>query len=44
MGALLEVSNLRAWYGESQALHGVNLHVDQGETCLLYTSPSPRDS
>ena len=35
MGALLEVSNLRAWYGESQALHGVNLHVDQGETITI---------
>ena len=33
---LLEVRDLNAWYGESHVLHGVNLHVDQGETiCVL---------
>ena len=36
MTALLEVRDLNAWYGESHVLHGVNLHVDQGETiCVL---------
>ena len=33
--ALLAVRNLHAWYGESQALHGVNLDVYPGETVTL---------
>lgn len=33
---LLNVAELHAWYGESHVLHGVNMHVDQGETiCIL---------
>ncbi|WP_347266663.1 ABC transporter ATP-binding protein [Paracoccus sp. (in: a-proteobacteria)] len=33
---LLNVSNLQAWYGESHVLHGVDLHVDEGEMiCIL---------
>lgn len=36
MSALLEVRGLNAWYGESHVLHGVDLHVNQGETvCIL---------
>lgn len=35
MSALLEVSNLRAWYGASQALHGADLRVDAGEIVAL---------
>ncbi|MTH33365.1 ATP-binding cassette domain-containing protein [Paracoccus limosus] len=36
MSALLSVENLQAWYGESHVLHGVNLHVNQGEMiCIL---------
>ena len=36
MTALLSVSNLQAWYGESHVLHGVNLHVNEGEMiCIL---------
>lgn len=35
MSALLEVSNLEAWYGESQALHGVDLTVGEGETITI---------
>jgi branched-chain amino acid transport system ATP-binding protein len=36
MSALLKVENLQAWYGESHVLHGVNLHVNQGEMiCIL---------
>ena len=36
MAALLTVKNLQAWYGESHVLHGVNLHVDEGEMiCIL---------
>lgn len=33
---LLKVENLQAWYGESHVLHGVNLHVHEGEMiCIL---------
>jgi branched-chain amino acid transport system ATP-binding protein len=32
---LLAVRNLNAWYGESQALHGVDLDVYAGETVTL---------
>jgi len=35
MSALLEISNLRAWYGESQALHGVDLSVGEGEMVTI---------
>ena len=33
---LLEVAGLQAWYGESHVLHGVDLHVHEGEMiCIL---------
>ncbi|GAA0350814.1 ABC transporter ATP-binding protein [Actinoallomurus spadix] len=32
---MLEVTGLRAWYGEAQALHGVNLSVGEGEVVTL---------
>lgn len=36
MSILLEVRDLHAWYGESHVLHGVDLHVNQGEMiCIL---------
>ena len=36
MSALLNVAGLNAWYGESHVLHGVNMHVNEGETvCIL---------
>ncbi|WP_439872775.1 ABC transporter ATP-binding protein [Rhizobium leguminosarum] len=35
MAALLEVQGLNAWYGESQALHGVDLTVGEGETITI---------
>ena len=36
LNAFLSVNNLQSWYGESHILHGVNLHVGQGEVvCLL---------
>lgn len=35
MSALLEVSALRAWYGASQVLHGVDLRVAAGEVVAL---------
>ena len=31
----LEVKDLHGWYGESHVLHGVNLHVDEGEVVTL---------
>ncbi|WP_120994914.1 ABC transporter ATP-binding protein [Stutzerimonas urumqiensis] len=33
--ALLQVRGLNAWYGESHALHGIDLDVKQGETVTL---------
>ncbi|EAQ02289.1 ABC transporter ATP-binding protein [Pseudooceanicola batsensis HTCC2597] len=33
--ALLEVSGLEGWYGESHVLHGVDFHVKQGEVVTL---------
>ena len=35
MAAMLEVSNLKSWYGESQALHCVDLTVGEGETITI---------
>jgi len=32
---LLEVSDLNAWYGQAQALHGVSLTVNEGECVAL---------
>src|SRR5687768_5220990 len=32
---MLEVSALRAWYGDSQSLHGVSFVVPQGEVVTL---------
>jgi branched-chain amino acid transport system ATP-binding protein len=34
-GALLDVSNLQAWYGESHVLHGVSFEVRAGEVVTL---------
>jgi branched-chain amino acid transport system ATP-binding protein len=31
----LEIKDLHGWYGESHVLHGVNLHVDEGEVVTL---------
>ena len=31
----LEIANLHGWYGESHVLHGVDLHVDEGEVVTL---------
>jgi branched-chain amino acid transport system ATP-binding protein len=35
MSALLEIRALNAWYGASQALHGVTLHIEPGEALAL---------
>jgi branched-chain amino acid transport system ATP-binding protein len=35
MAAALEIKDLHAWYGESHILHGVDLHVGQGEVVTL---------
>jgi branched-chain amino acid transport system ATP-binding protein len=32
---LLDIRELRAWYGPSQALHGTSLHVNEGEVVAL---------
>ena len=31
----LELKDLRAWYGESQSLHGVSMEVGQGEVVSI---------
>jgi branched-chain amino acid transport system ATP-binding protein len=35
MTRFLDIKNLQGWYGESHVLHGVNLHVDEGEVVTL---------
>lgn len=35
MAALLEISDLHGWYGESHVLHGVNFSVQEGEVITL---------
>ena len=36
MNRILDVKNLHAWYGKGHILHGVDMHVGQGEiVCLL---------
>lgn len=35
MSALLEIKDLNAFYGKSHVLHGVNMHVNQGEIVSL---------
>ena len=35
MSALLQVSGLQAWYGESHVLHGVDMTVDEGEMVTI---------
>ena len=32
---LLRLSDVHAWYGESHILHGINLHVNEGEVVTL---------
>ena len=34
-GAMREIKDLNAWYGESHVLHGVNFHVGEGEVVTL---------
>ena len=35
MATAVEIKDLHAWYGESHILHGVDLHVGQGEVVTL---------
>ncbi|WP_277186520.1 ABC transporter ATP-binding protein [Caballeronia sp. BR00000012568055] len=35
MSELLRIRDLRAWYGDAQVLHGVNLSIDEGEAVAL---------
>ena len=32
---MLSVKGLEAWYGESHVLHGVDIHINQGEVITL---------
>lgn len=32
---LLNISNIEAWYGELQILHGINIHVNKGELVAI---------
>ena len=51
--SILQTTELKKYYGSkpniTKALDGVTLSIEDGEfvaivgTCLLYTSPSPRD-
>src|SRR6188474_1799600 len=34
-GAMLEISGLEAWYGESHVLHGVDFEIHRGEVVTL---------
>ena len=38
----LEIKNLNMGY-KKKVLDDLNLELDKGQICLLYTSPSPRD-
>ena len=39
MNTLLEIRDLHAFYGKSHVLHGVSLHVQQGEIVSLLGKP-----
>ena len=44
-GDMVRVSNIAHYYSyELEALYKCGVDVDVYDTCLLYTSPSPRDS
>ena len=56
MTTAVSIRNLKKSYNDTVALKGVDITINDGEffgllgpngagkTCLLYTSPSPRDS
>ena len=35
MAEMLRINDLHAYYGESHILHGVNMHVNEGEVVTL---------
>ena len=41
---VVRIENLTKSFDELEVLRGVNVNVHRGEVCLLYTSPSPRDT
>ena len=43
--SFVEIKNLEKSFGDTKVLKKLNLNIEEGEfiTCLLYTSPSPRD-
>ena len=55
MKKLLEISHLKKSFGDTEVLKDISMEVNEGEvvailgpsgsgkSCLLYTSPSPRD-
>ena len=44
MSGYLETKNLSVGYHGKPLIEDVSLCVQRGKICLLYTSPSPRDS
>ena len=38
MTALLDIENLQAWYGPSQALFGVDLNLQEGQVAIFSSS------
>ena len=43
---MIKIQNLHKKFNDLEVLKGVDLEINRGEViaCLLYTSPSPRDS
>ena len=41
----IELKHIDKFYGSNHVLRDINLTIEDGDfmTCLLYTSPSPRD-
>ena len=40
----IKINKLFKSYDDVKAVQGIDLEINKGEFCLLYTSPSPRDS
>ena len=44
MGQRIDVNHLNIYYGDFLAVEDVNINIEANKVCLLYTSPSPRDT